>query len=193
MNKKSNNEVVENKEAMEGKEMNSESNEVMENVEEERNNLVAVNPNTGEVIQAPSFSGIIESFSNPNAGNFYASIKPQTRKERVALYNAINSADYKLSSLGETQVIEAVDVVAHEVVLEDMQTKQPVKCARVVIIDKNGKTYEAISQGVVSSLSKIFSVIGMPDETWHDEPVKMVLKKVRTRKGFITNTLTLVD
>lgn len=133
---------------------------------------------------------LMEQLKNPD-GNFYCSIKDDgTRKSKVSIYNAINGADESLADhIGE--IIEVVDVVAHPVTLLDEETGEAVNALRTVLVDKNGKSYTAVSQGITNSLSRIFSIIGMP--SWKDEPVKMKIKQIKTNNGNNkVNTIELV-
>lgn len=133
---------------------------------------------------------LVEQLKNPN-GKFYCSIKDDgKRASKVAIYNAINSADESLAvHIGE--VLEIVDVVAHPVTLTDEETGEIFESLRTVLIDKNGKSYTAVSEGITNSLSRIFSIVGEP--TWKDEPVKMKIKQIKTRNGNNkVNTIELV-
>ena len=136
---------------------------------------------------------LVEELKNPN-GKFYCSITNDgTRKSQIAIYNAINSADESLSDhIGE--VLEIVDVVAHPVQIADEITGEIVDCLRTVLMDKNGKSYTATSQGITNSLARVFSLVGMPDDgAWQKEPVKMKIKQVKTRNGNNkVNTIELV-
>ncbi|MFE2611637.1 hypothetical protein ACFXDI_52175 [Streptomyces mirabilis] len=49
----------------------------------------------------------------------------------------------------------------------------------------------SVSQGVASSLQRIIGIVGQGP--WTDEPLKVVPKEVKTRRGFKTLTLALVD
>lgn len=136
---------------------------------------------------------LLQELKNPT-GNFYCSI-PNTgdRKSAVAIFNAVNGADEQVADhIGE--VLEIVNVVAHPIELADEVTGEVVNCLRVVLIDKNGKSYVAVSQGIASAISRIFSIIGMPDNgAWEKEPVKMKIKQVKTRNGNNkVNTIELV-
>ena len=132
---------------------------------------------------------LLESLQNPGT-QFFCSIKDDgTRKSRVAIYNAINNAEEQLiQHINEELAI--VDVVAHEVVLPDMQTGEAVRCLRTVLISADGKGYQAVSEGVTSALSKIFSIVGLP--SWADEPVIIKPKQITTKKGFKVTTLELI-
>lgn len=148
-----------------------------------------VNTTTGEIVTEPVASvDVMELLQNPSA-NFFTSLKAETRKDKIKLYNAINKEDHKLGDMINT-VIEVVDVVAHEVVLED-ENGVPRKCVRMILVDSEGNTYSSVAEGIISSMTKIFAIVGMP--SWADEPVRMKCVSVTTRKGFKTNVLELVD
>ena len=136
---------------------------------------------------------LVEQLKNPTSG-FYCSIKDDgTRKNKVAIFNAINGADESVADhIGE--VLEIVNVVAHPVELPDEETGEILECLRTVLVDKNGKTYTAVSQGIASALSRIFSIVGTPEDgAWEQEPVKMKIKQVKTRNGNNkVNTIELV-
>lgn len=131
---------------------------------------------------------MMDMLSNPG-GSFLCSIKDNgDRASKVAIYNAINS---KGQSLDETNgaVINVVNYAAHPVRMVDENTGELVEAVRIILIDENGVNYDAVSQGVASSLQKILAIVG--PAPW--EPalaMKMVTQK--TRKGFKTNTLELV-
>lgn len=136
---------------------------------------------------------VLSELQNPS-GAMYCSLKNDgTRKSAVAIYNAINRADKQISEhIGE--VLEVVNVVAHPIQLPDEETGEIVNCLRTVFITKDGTNYVAVSQGVASSLSRIFSIVGTPEDgAWESEPVKMKFVKVKTRNAnnFVT-TIELV-
>ena len=136
---------------------------------------------------------LLQELKNPT-GNFYCSIKNNgDRKSQVAIFNAVNGADEQLADhIGE--VLEVVNVVAHPIELPDEHTGEVIRCLRTVLITKEGKSYVAVSQGIASAISRIFSIIGMPDDgAWEKEPVKMKIKQVKTRNGNNkVNTIELV-
>ena len=151
--------------------------------------------NKQEIVVAQDIARVdlVEQLKNPN-GQFYCSIKDDgSRATKVAIFNAVNGADEQIADhIGE--VIEVVNVVAHPVELLDEVTGEVVNALRTVLIDKNGKSYTAVSQGITSALSKIFSIIGTPENgAWETEPVKMKIRQVKTRNGNNkVNTIELV-
>ena len=56
-----------------------------------------------------------------------------------------------------------------------------VSAIRVILLDANGNAYSATSEGVVSSLGTLQSVMGHPS-TWK-RPVRVVAKRVKTRNA----------
>lgn len=136
---------------------------------------------------------LLDQFKDP-AGNFYCSIADNgTRASKVAIFNAINGADENLAD-HINEVLEITHVVAHPVTLTDEETGEVITALRTVLIDKNGKAYQAVSGGVANALSRIISIIGEPKgDAWVKEPVKMRVKQVKTRNGNNkVNTIELV-
>lgn len=136
---------------------------------------------------------LVEQLKNPG-DSFYCSITNDgTRKSAVQIYNAVNSADEQLAD-HINEVLEVVDVVAHPVTLVDEQSGEVVNALRTILVTKDGKGYSAVSQGITSALSRIFSIVGMPDGgAWRKEPVRMKVKQVKTRNGVNkVNTIELV-
>lgn len=134
---------------------------------------------------------LVDQLKNPGS-QFYSSITDDgSRKSKVAIYNAVNGADEKIAD-HINEVLEIVNVVAHPVTLPDEVTGEVMTVLRTVLIDKNGKTYTAVSQGITSSLGRIFDIIGSPDGgAWEKEPVKMKIKQVATRNG--TNKVNTIE
>ena len=136
---------------------------------------------------------ILDQFKNPE-GNFYCSIADNgTRASKVAIFNAINNAEENLAD-HINEVLEITHVVAHPVTLTDEETGEVITALRTVLIDKNGKAYQAVSGGVANAISRIISIIGEPTNgAWEKEPVKMRVKQVKTRNGNNkVNTIELV-
>lgn len=136
---------------------------------------------------------LLSELKNPE-GAFFCSITDDgTRKSKTAIFNAINGAEDTVAN-HINEVLEVVDVVAHPIELVNEETGEIVRTLRTVLIDKKGKAYTAVSQGITSALSRIFSIIGSPEGgAWHDEPVKMKIRQVQTRNGANkVNTIELV-
>lgn len=130
----------------------------------------------------------IENLMNPNAAFFCSIPNDGSRRSAIAIYNAVNSKGESLDD-HKGEVLEIVNVAAHPVSLVDENTGEVVQAMRTVLIDKNGKNFDAVSQGVVSSLQKIFAIVGKPP--YNDEPLKIKVVEQKTRKGYKTNTIEL--
>lgn len=122
--------------------------------------------------------------------NFLCSIPNDgSRKAAVAIYNAVNNKGESLDD-HKGEVLEIVNFAAHPVSLVDENTGEVVNALRVILIDKKGINYDAVSQGIASSLQKIIAIVG--NAPWDAEPLKIKVVEQKTRKGFKTNTIELV-
>lgn len=132
--------------------------------------------------------GSVDGLRNP-LDNFYCSIVDDgSRKAKVAIYNACNTDGTPLSDMVGKK-IDIVDVCAYEVMLTDDNTGITSPSLRIVLIAKDGTNYTCVSQGVFSSLQKMFGIIGEP--SWKDEPVTVKPVEVKTSKNFKVLTLEL--
>lgn len=118
----------------------------------------------------------------------YCSIKGDSREALVAMYNAINSPDHKLSDfVGKKLNIK--DISIERVDNMNDETGEMVANARVVLIDENGESYTCVSSGIYSAIKKLVSVFGEP--TW--EPALPVeVQNLSTKKGRKTMTLKAI-
>lgn len=118
----------------------------------------------------------------------YCSIKGDSREALVAMYNAINSPDHKLSDfVGKKLNIKDISIERVENMNEE--TGEMVANARVVLIDENDESYTCVSSGIYSAIKKLVSVFGEP--TW--EPALPVeVQNLSTKKGRKTMTLKAI-
>lgn len=118
----------------------------------------------------------------------YCSIKGDSREALVAMYNAINSPDHKLSDfVGKKLNIK--DISIERVENMNDETGEMVANARVVLIDENGESYTCVSSGIYSAIKKLVAVFGEP--TW--EPALPVeIQNLSTKKGRKTMTLKAI-
>lgn len=120
---------------------------------------------------------------------FYCSIPDDgSRASKVAIYNAIADAEMKLDDFINME-LKITDVVVHPVEIVDEQTGVVSKMLRTILIDEKGVGYAAVSYGVLSSLQRIFGIVGKP--SWKDEPLTIMPKKETTRNGNKVTTLAL--
>lgn len=159
--------------------------------ETNRNELANVPAGFSEVaVDAVSAETGIERLTGAGNGTRFLSsiVDDGSRESKVKIYNAINKAENKIDDC-KGEVIEMVDFVAHPVSLVADDSGEMVQCTRVVLIDKHGAGYETVASGVISSLEKIFSIVGFPP--YKDEPLKVIPREQKTRKGYKTLTLDL--
>ena len=116
------------------------------------------------------------------------SIKGYSREALVAMYNAINSPDHKLSDfVGKKLNIK--DISIERVENMNDETGEMAANARVVLIDENGESYTCVSSGIYSAIKKLVAVFGEP--TW--EPALPVeIQNLSTKKGRKTMTLKAI-
>lgn len=126
-------------------------------------------------------------FENTSSALF-STIQVTDRASKIKLYNAISDSENALDD-HKGEVLEITDMVAHPIELEDEVTKEMVQAMRVVLLDKKGTGYHAVSSGVVSSMQRIIAIVGQGP--WTDEPLQIVPVEKKTRKGFKTLTLKL--
>lgn len=152
------------------------------NFEDVKNNEVIV-ANTADVV-----TNLSPSIFEDTSQALFSTIQVTDRASKIKLYNAISDSENSLDE-HKGEVLEITDFVAHPIELEDGQTKEKVKAMRIVLIDKNGEGYHAVSAGVVSSMQRIISIVGQGP--WTDEPLQVVPIEKKTRSGFKTLTLKL--
>lgn len=133
-------------------------------------------------------AALLDGLTNPG-NQFYCSIQNDgSRAAAAKIYNAVNRKGESLDD-HKGEILQIVDIAAHPVSLVDENTGELVNALRVVMIDKDGKNYDAVSQGIASSLQKIFGIVGMPS---YNPPLALKVVEQKTRKGFKTNTIELV-
>ncbi|MGY5114251.1 hypothetical protein ACWF8C_36385, partial [Streptomyces griseus] len=153
-------------------------------------NTIKNTENTTDVLATEDIATASPSIFEQGTQQMFSTIQATDRKSSIKLYNAVSNAEHSLSDhIGE--VIEITDMVAHAVELEDEVTKETIQAMRVVLLTADGQGYHSVSQGVASSLQRIIGIVGQGP--WTDEPLNVVPKEVKTRRGFKTLTLARVD
>lgn len=94
-------------------------------------------------------------------------------------YNAVSQPDVALKECVNIPI--AMVHVSIEVCEVRSEQNGDVIAPRVVIMDKDGKSYQAVSVGVYQSLKRIFALFGTPD-SWK-EPLTVVPMLISTKKG----------
>ena len=137
-----------------------------------------------ELITQEQAQGLQAVFGGIGANYFSGSVK--TPEEKKMLVNAMNNPDNRLADFVNTE-IAVKDLYVEQVEMVNQETRELQVCPRIVLIDKDGKSYGCVSYGILGSLKKIMSVYGQP--TWED-PV--VVKPVFITKGNDRRILSLL-
>lgn len=155
---------------MENKEMNL----------EQENKTLVVSDDNGNVMTA---YGSSESKVKP-----YCSFIPANVEDKIKLYNAQNSPDFKLSDYVNKK-IALKNIYCEMVNVADTNTGELKELPRVVLIDKDFKSYQCCSKSVLQAIGKIIAIFGEP-KTW-TKPVTIEVKNVSTNSGYKCLTLAL--
>lgn len=107
----------------------------------------------------------------------FTSLKNETNEEKQILYKAMSNPDKRLGDC-INMVIEAKDLFMEQVEMTNQETGEITTCPRIVIVDKNGVSYQSVSFGVFNALKRVISVFGSP--TW-EQPVP--LKVIQVTRG----------
>lgn len=95
----------------------------------------------------------------------YSSLKAGTLKEKAALFNAMSNPNHKVGDY-INKSIRVKDVFVEVIELTDEDTGEVTNAPRIVLIDTDGDSYQAVSKGIFSALSRAIQVFGEP--TWDD-------------------------
>lgn len=104
----------------------------------------------------------------------FCSLVANTAAEKAMLFKAMNNPEKRVGDC-INMTIYAKDLYCEVVDCINQQTGDVQKCPRIVIIDKDGVGYQAVSLGVYSAIKKIIRVFGAP--SWN-EPLPLVVKQI---------------
>ena len=112
-------------------------------------------------------------------GNAYCSLSAVSAKDKAKLYNVMSNPAHKVGDYINKQ-IRVKDIYVEAVEITDEDTNETVVAPRIVLVDVDGDSYQAVSKGVFSSLSRMIKVFGEP--TW-DGGIPCVVKQVSLGKN----------
>lgn len=116
----------------------------------------------------------------------WASFKVETHAEKVKIYNGVGNPDKKLSDcIGQTVLLK--DLYVEMATMTNKETGEIETAPRIVMFDKDGTSYQAVSYGIFNALKRLFDVFGTPD-CW-ESPLAVTVKQITTGKN---KMLTLV-
>ena len=111
--------------------------------------------------------------------SMFCSIQGGTHESKVAVFNASNNPDHKVGDY-INKVIVVKDVLAELIEVTNDETGEVELTPRVVLIDVDGESYQAVSKGIFNALKKAIAIFGAP--TW-DEGLPCLIKQVSVGKG----------
>lgn len=133
---------------------------------------------------------------NVNTNETYMSFNATTQDEKIRLYNAINVPDYKLSDFINRDInVRDVIIMGVEINREanpfDKSDGDAVderrKANRVILIDMDGKSYAATSDGISNAVRTLMSVFG---SLHFEDGLTVTVKQVNVKRGSLL-TLSL--
>ena len=111
--------------------------------------------------------------------SMFCSIQGGTIEAKKAVFNASNNPDHKVGDY-INKVIVVKDVLAELIEVKNEETGEMEVTPRVVLIDVDGKSYQAVSKDIFNALKKAIAIFGSP--TWEDG-LPILVKQVSVGKG----------
>ena len=139
-----------------------------------------MNPNENTAVTVYNEDGFNLVADMTTAKTQFCSMVAKTNEEKAKLFNAMNNPDKRLADCINME-IKAKDLYVEVVNCTNEETGEVTACPRMVIIDTEGVSYQAVSVGIYSALKKMIQIYGAP--TW-TQPVRMRVKQITkgTRK-----------
>lgn len=109
----------------------------------------------------------------------FCSIKDDSFEGKMAVYNAANNPDAKVNDIINKR-IELRDVYAETIEIANEDTGELEQAPRIVLIDKDGKSYQCVSAGIFGAIKKLNAIFGEP--TW-EPAIPVEVKQVPTKRG----------
>lgn len=122
-------------------------------------------------------------------GKGYCTMVAEDKKAKARLFNAVCSPK-KLSECINLP-IEMIHFYVEVIQCANKESGELVNVPRVVIIDKKGQGYQAVSVGIYNAVKRIVAMFGHPS-TWV-EPVTVITQNVDLGNGQHTYNLTVAE
>lgn len=111
---------------------------------------------------------------------------------QAIIFSGIQNPDFNLRDWAADnggKSIPVVNALIHPVELLDEESGELNKTWRCILFAEDGTSYVAVSEGVINSLQKLFTIFGKPD-TWK-KPINLIPREIKTRKGM--NRVLILD
>jgi hypothetical protein len=125
-------------------------------------------------VNAFADEGFEISVDMTTAKTSFCSMDAKTDEEKGKLFNATNNPDARLSDC-INQKIYVKDLYIEVVNCTNEETGEITPAPRIVIIDKDNKSYQCVSVGIYSALKKMIQIYGVP--TW-STPIPIMVKQI---------------
>lgn len=119
----------------------------------------------------------------------YCTMQAADNKSKVTLYNACTNPA-KISDMINKR-IKVLHIYAEIIQVMSEQTGEMVNVPRVILIDEQGKGYQAVSIGIYNAIQRMIALFGNPAD-W-DKPHTVEVQNVSLANGQHTFNLLMVD
>lgn len=118
--------------------------------------------------------------TSENVGTMVCSIEPSgDRKKDAQIFSALNNPEYRLSNFINKR-IKVSNVLVEVRDLLNEETGEIETVPRTVLIDENGKAYQATSKGIFNALKNAYEVFGKAP--W-EPPLEIEVKQIAVGRG----------
>lgn len=134
--------------------------------------------------------------TNDDSALAFSSMKAETVEQKAELFNAISNPAHKLGDF-INKVIYVRDIYAEVIEMQKSDRDgnlmfdadgEPVmdKVPRIVLIDKDGDTYQAVSVSVMNNITRLFKMFGAP--TWSPAlPIEVQQRSTGSNRIYVFN------
>lgn len=118
--------------------------------------------------------------TSENVGAMVCSIEPTgDRKKDAQIFGALNNPEFRLANFINKRIkVENVLVEIRDLLNEE--TGEVETAPRVVLIDEDGKSYQAVSKGIFNAVKNAYSVFGQAPWT---PALEIEVKQVAVGRG----------
>lgn len=137
-----------------------------------------MNENTNAIATTETKAAVMSNdfaASMEDSKTVFCSFTPATVEEKKALFNAMNSPEFRVAAFINKR-IPVKNILVETVNCTSQDTGELVPTPRVVLFDKDGHTYQCVSFGVYTAVKKMIACFGMP-ATW-DKPITVEVKQI---------------
>lgn len=148
-------------------------------------------PTNGELIPAPPRSDRPSVIVDPTQARsvYWSSLDMTNLEDKRLLMKAVGRSTHEIEKLAGAPFTTR-HVFVHQVEIENEATGELVQTARTVLISPNGETLAFCSAGILRWIGWVADVWGRPP--W-SPPLGLAVRQVRTRKGFRTYEIDVVE